>query len=461
MLAFGFILVVGTGLVAMWSEYSDIRDRFQSESDRVGQVLAQRIGSGEAVLTTLAGVYQASGSMSSTELTFLSQQILDRYSFISAIAQLPALLPADVAPFERSMRMQGFPQFQLTPYSLEEGHSDAVQDPTEYHLPVAFLEPLLPSNARFLGVDLTTHSGVAGAVSKAVSTGGVAAVPLDWLVPDGVGYVLVKATYFGHFAPDTEEERRNQLSGVFILSINLDHMLRDIGAQYPGMSIQLHRASPSGNLLLAGRKVSNTHPDSVDGLSPMSEQRPLTLEHGGLTALTGRNVHLGELNLGLVATVMLVAFVAAASLVHTVRYRRQSSLAQGEAERAVVRERDRAEVTLQSIGDAVVTTDNECRIRYLNPVAQRLTGWSEKDAAGRKVDEVVRLLHEETGETVTSASKIYDRPAEHGNYLLVSRQGRTIAVDHSASPLRDSGGGVIGGVLAIRDVAASASLPRN
>ena len=412
-------------------------------------MLAQRIGNGEAVLTTLSGVYQAAEFMSSTELTSLSEQILERYSFISAIAQSQALLAEDLPQFESTMRLHGFPQFQVHPYEPEDS-APALPETGKYHLPVAFLEPLLPSNARNLGVDANTHPGLSVAVTEAIRTGGVTALPLDWLTPGDSGYALVRATYFGHFAPETEEDRQDQLSGVFFLLLNLERMLSDVG--HPGISIELRQPEHLGGQPLAARLTAPASPDAFGALPPLLEQRPLTLEHGELTAVTGREVYLTELNLGLALTAMLVAAITIGSFVYTVRNRRQSRLAQGAAELAVVRERDRAEVTLQSIGDAVVTTDNECRIQYLNPVAQRLTGWSSSDATGRKVDEVVRLIHEETGETVTSASKIYDRPAEHGNYLLVSRQGRTIAVDHCASPLRDGEGGVIGGVLAIRDV---------
>ena len=64
------------------------------------------------------------------------------------------------------------------------------------------------------------------------------------------------------------------------------------------------------------------------------------------------------------------------------------------AEQAIFAEKDRAHVTLQSIGDAVITTDAGGRIDYLNPVAERLTGWTLDEARGRAIGEVLQLIDE-------------------------------------------------------------------
>src|SRR6185369_3532586 len=69
-------------------------------------------------------------------------------------------------------------------------------------------------------------------------------------------------------------------------------------------------------------------------------------------------------------------------------------------EEALFREKESAQITLQSIGDGVVTTDAEARVQYLNPVASELTGWKLDDAVGRSIDEIFRGFHEETCEPI-------------------------------------------------------------
>jgi len=126
-------------------------------------------------------------------------------------------------------------------------------------------------------------------------------------------------------------------------------------------------------------------------------------------------------------------------------------------------ERERARVTLQSIGDAVVSTDLHGRIDYLNPVAERLTQWSMADARGQWLSDVCNLIDEATMQVVPSSlvsamqSKL---PCPFGgrDLALVRRDGTTLAIEDSAAPLLDHGGTVIGGVMVFRDVTASRRL---
>src|SRR5213075_2352503 len=72
------------------------------------------------------------------------------------------------------------------------------------------------------------------------------------------------------------------------------------------------------------------------------------------------------------------------------------------AERANIDHRQWFETTLQSIGDAVITTDTEARVTFMNPTAERLTGWNWKDANGRPLLEVFNIVNEDTRHTVES-----------------------------------------------------------
>jgi len=129
---------------------------------------------------------------------------------------------------------------------------------------------------------------------------------------------------------------------------------------------------------------------------------------------------------------------------------------------ALEREKERAEVTLHSIGDAVVTTDRQERVEYLNPIAERLTGWRSAEAAGRPVTEVVRLVNELTNEPVPSPVHLAvteKRIVALANHTgLIRRDGQCVAIEDSAAPILDKRGEVIGGVLVFHDVSAARHL---
>jgi diguanylate cyclase (GGDEF)-like protein/PAS domain S-box-containing protein len=135
-----------------------------------------------------------------------------------------------------------------------------------------------------------------------------------------------------------------------------------------------------------------------------------------------------------------------------------------KAETAVFQAKERAQVTLQSIGDAVITTDSEGRIDYMNPVAESLTGWENREAQGQLIGDVLTVVDEATREGTESPVARCLREgqvlglAEHT--VMVNRRGQEIAIQDSAAPIRDRAGNLIGAVMVFHDVSKERRLHR-
>ncbi len=129
---------------------------------------------------------------------------------------------------------------------------------------------------------------------------------------------------------------------------------------------------------------------------------------------------------------------------------------------ALFEEKERAQVTLNSIGDAVVSTNFWGRVTYLNIVAERMTGWSQAQASGRAVDDVFRLIDVTTRSpipTPTASAIIENRTVGLGaDCMLVRGDGVELAVETSAAPIHDRLGGVIGAVMVAHDVTVAREL---
>ncbi|MBK6852712.1 MAG: EAL domain-containing protein [Burkholderiales bacterium] len=124
---------------------------------------------------------------------------------------------------------------------------------------------------------------------------------------------------------------------------------------------------------------------------------------------------------------------------------------------AVLDEKERARVTLRSIGEAVITTDLEQRVDYMNPVAEALTGWPLADARGKPISQVCRLVDLDRVDDVPTpiAAALRDNKVSGlsgRDVELVARDGARIAIEDSAAPIQDRNGEVIGGVMVFRDV---------
>ena len=112
--------------------------------------------------------------------------------------------------------------------------------------------------------------------------------------------------------------------------------------------------------------------------------------------------------------------------------------------------------TLRSIGDAVITTDAEGYITFMNPIAQSLTGWKQEEAISKPLADVFKIIGEKTGETVENPVA---RVIEEGNVvglgnhtLLVTKDGAKVPIDDSCAPIKDDSDDLIGVVLVFRDI---------
>ena len=132
------------------------------------------------------------------------------------------------------------------------------------------------------------------------------------------------------------------------------------------------------------------------------------------------------------------------------------------AAEVLIGDRQRAENTLDSIGDAVLSSDLQGKITYLNVVAEKMTGWSLKEALGRPLDEVFHFVDRKTRRPARNPLE-FAIQQDHtvgltADCLLIRRDGFESSIEDSAAPIRDHDGRVVGAVLVFRDVGKAHAL---
>ncbi|MDQ2809649.1 MAG: ATP-binding protein [Chloroflexota bacterium] len=224
-----------------------------------------------------------------------------------------------------------------------------------------------------------------------------------------------------------------------------------------------NRAAPSGPYQVIRTQQTEFYPDIPDHLLVAGARDP---EHLAIIRALG---------LTAIITVPLVArqqALGVLTLVSAESGRRYTTddvaLAEDLARRAAVAIdnarlyqaaesiRQELAVTLASIGDAVIATDAAGRVRFLNAVAEKLTGWPLAAAVGQPVQQVFHIIHEETRQPVESpVPRVLREGAIVGlanHTALVARDGSTRSIDDSGAPIRDAAGHIQGAVLVFRDV---------
>jgi PAS domain S-box-containing protein len=146
------------------------------------------------------------------------------------------------------------------------------------------------------------------------------------------------------------------------------------------------------------------------------------------------------------AFAFLGVWAAAFMLVFAWRWRAEAALREGE---------ERYRATLYSIGDAVIATDQHGLVKQMNPVAARLTGWAEAEAQGRPLDEIFRIINEQTHAVVESPVARVLREGQvvglANHTLLIGKDGNERPIADSGAPIRNEKGNTTGVVLVFRD----------
>ncbi len=199
---------------------------------------------------------------------------------------------------------------------------------------------------------------------------------------------------------------------------------------------------------VAGAPLRETRERMYRQLDEMRDKENRLLEHRSAEQSHARQITVAA---GTLVTLMLIALLSATYVL----IRRQ--LRETEAsQRALAMSEENLSTTLDSIGDAVLATDTEGRVTRMNPVAERLTGWPLAEARNRFVDEVFRIVNEETRvPAVVPVDRVLATGEIQGlanHTVLIARDGGERPVGDSAAPIRDAVGQVSGVVLVFRDM---------
>ena len=128
----------------------------------------------------------------------------------------------------------------------------------------------------------------------------------------------------------------------------------------------------------------------------------------------------------------------------------------GENPDALFVEQERARVTLNSIGDGVISTDKAGRVTYLNPVAEAMTGWSREEASGRMLSDVFHVIDGDTRDRVPDPMELAIQQDKivglAHNAVLIRRNGIESPIEDSVAPIHDRNAEIIGAVIVFRDV---------
>lgn len=451
-LVLSFLLIA----VISWLNLSASQRIYAAQATGIIQLITQRLATDRAVLTPLSGLYQANALHGAQQLSSVAGALLHSYPYFSNFAYLRWLPAAERDGYVARMREQGHPQFHLHPF----GEFDGSVPRDRPALVIGFLAPSSATNAGFLGADLLSDPQIAEAVERAVRKGRMAVIAVPRFNGNRPGYLALMATYNGRKPPADAAERKRQLSGMFMLSVDFPRMLDGILDAHPQWSLSIRNLS-----VPRGQGQTIYHSEAREG-TPLPSILPsyrvdqrLHVDHHRLSIDLTRYAELADLRLGTSLPAALLPWILIGALGWITGLRRHARRTQAAVESELAHSREQAEIALSSITDAVITTDAGMRIQFMNPVATRLTGWPLASALGRGLGEIAPLLEEHTREPMyADLASLGNRGASAAEGILQARDGRNHIVEIRVSALSGrnrTGGGL---ALVLRDVSREREL---
>ena len=445
----GLALVVLVCWLVYAHQISNQRVRYETQAELAFQSLSRRLALAQASLDALVGLYQASDEMDAALFTPFSEELLQEYEFIDSLQYLAYVAHAEKQFLVEEMHELGFSQFEIR--TLE--HGIDLPANRDYYLVTSFVEPLTPSTAAQMGIDWLANERIRHSFYEVAGGNSIAMIPMPSGGLESRRLVMLKPTYFGRTIQSGVADRLEQISGVFIVVLDWDSLTQPpSGTNEPLLPISFSLEFEGGEVFAAS-----------DSNLPFEKQRQFELGDNrfGVVAryellATGR----------IYLTMALAGFVCAILFSIAVLELRSRYLLQREKNRVqsqLFKERERAEVTLRSIGDAVITTNIDNRINYMNPVAERMLDCSLAAAHGRLVTDLVKLEFLPFGDAIDDPVDFYIEMTQSNlrqtGMDVVLRIGEgSLAVDGNASPLLDSKGELIGSLLVLRDVSLEQEL---
>jgi PAS domain S-box-containing protein len=439
------LCLLATAVVALvfyWSTSARDQGRFLSGVDLTADAVTQRLRTYVALLRGGTGLFAAVGDPGP-----------ERFAAYVGRLQLTLSYPGiQGMGFARRVTAAERPHFQETPIFPPGERED--------YFPIVYLQPMDRLNERAIGYDMFSEPVRREAMSRARDTGQAAASGKVRLVQEEnadqkqAGFLVYTPVYRGGTSPETVDERRESLLGFVYSPFRADDLFRGMMGEEDDAHLhyRVYDGTDTGPaaLLHDSGLTPSEHPSFETTRTIRIAGRPWTLAFATTPEFdvnSNRGMVWWVVGAGLVLSILLTGITSSLA---------RARAAAEEAEEQASQQRERYRVTLASILDAVIASDPDGRTVFMNGSAEGLTGWSRNDAEGELLSNVLRLVHEESGapldDPMRRALTKLGGSARGEVALLVARNGAQIPVEHSAAPIRDSVGNLLGFVIVARDV---------
>jgi two-component system, cell cycle sensor histidine kinase and response regulator CckA len=396
-LVFLITLLITLGAVnsARHVAHTNLQDNFDYRARDAATVLARRMAVYEQVLRGAQGFLRGSVDIPRKEFAeyFSVLKLDEHFPGIEALGVASIVPAAQLDAHQQAVRRDGFPDYSVRP----------LDPPRPFYTTVTYIEPFQGRNLRAFGYDMFSEPVRRAAMEAARDTGKAAATGKVVLVQEGgredqAGFLMYLPVYRAGMPVRTVEQRRSAIIGWVYAPFRMNDLMRGLGGEHAGdLDVSIYdgeTARPGKLLYRAAEAGPSLRPMFVrSSVEPMGG-RPWTLVISSAPPLenqldTTRPMVIGVTGVGLGFLLSVVVWLLASERSRAVGLAKEMTLELRESYARIESEQRRMRVILQNAYDAFIAVDAKGRITDWNIKATQLFGWTEREALGRDIGEVL------------------------------------------------------------------------
>ncbi|MDH5183344.1 MAG: EAL domain-containing protein [Gammaproteobacteria bacterium] len=450
--AISLTLSVGLVFFVVNAEINKTKNILDQQAHDLYQHVNDNFKNSKVVLDSVAALFQTMGEVDNDQLSQYSREMLEDYPYLYAVEYFTKVDNAERVQFESDMRESGYVAFSIKQYAGDAKQSLINSPQQTTYFPLVFMQPLDVTTAQLIGLDGLSDSRFSAAFKRAIATGEPSmSAPVD-LMEGGQGLMLFKAVYTKSVLPVDLNVRTENTFKIIAVLIRIDDLLSEQNRNNFSFA-QLR--------FLNGHEDINTNKEDLwswsNGLlQAYYRDFSLSFDDKKFNLEFNKTIRWEDIGVSNIVMALMLSAVFAILVFWLTHLRLVFLKDKRKADEAHHQEKEKAEITLYSIGDAVITTDIDGGVEFLNLAAEELIGMQLSDVNGRKLNSLMSVKGEENPEDLQELFWTFHKPdglVLHKDPLkLVNHHGSEYVVEISISPIHDLAGDNIGFVLVLRDV---------
>ena len=426
---------------------------FRESFEDFTQQMGSHVGEIKTVLSSLTGWHYAATDVHNTEMNTFAEQLRSDRPYLKGVGKFEFIRHEELDYFNTTMSERGLYNFEVKTIAA---NGELVSNITrDYYLPVSFIEPMTPLNARILGIDMRgLENSPVSRETLTEQTAQLISVPDGWPIEGSL--IALKSAYYGMQPSTSDREKLEQLYGAYWVSIDVAQMLPTdplLDSETVSISIShaegertlFHQQSERGERIFFNQYFPEQTSQYSWAVGGDKLELQMTREPG---------ISLKEILVTVLIILMANLFVL---LILTLAHNRRKSVKDKHTHlKTLYKERLKAEKTLNSITDSVLSINGTLGITHLNPAAMALLCVTREQAIDNSVTDLITLSIPEDPETSFDVKQALLDIAPNGKHeydaLFVNQDGITQTLKMTLSRLQGSNGYVAGYIMVLRDV---------